>query len=147
MNRCVMCESSNIKESTARYAVHVGERAISTRLPAVQCGDCGESIVEGSAMETFEREVARLVATSGNIDGPTFKYLRKFLGLRAKELATKLGVTPETVSRWENGERDVDRLAWFALAMLVLDGPHATGVLEASLHPTTLPSTLPAKVA
>jgi transcriptional regulator with XRE-family HTH domain len=35
------------------------------------------------------------------------KFLRKDLHLKAKELALTLGVTASTVSRWENGKKEI----------------------------------------
>jgi transcriptional regulator with XRE-family HTH domain len=43
------------------------------------------------------------------------------LGLRAADLAELLDVAAETVSRWENAQRTVDRPAWVALSAMVLD--------------------------
>ncbi len=34
MDRCAMCESTNLEESTARYGVHVGKRTIDAQLDA-----------------------------------------------------------------------------------------------------------------
>ena len=36
----------------------------------------------------------------------------------------RLGVTPETISRWENGHNEADRAVWATLALLV-DDHHA----------------------
>ena len=47
--------------------------------------------------------------------------MRKALGLKAQELATLLGTTKETVSRWENGKHSVDRPTFAVLATLVID--------------------------
>jgi hypothetical protein len=47
--------------------------------------------------------------------------MRKAIGLPAKEAAALLSTTPETVSRWETGDRPVDRNAWTTLSALVLD--------------------------
>jgi transcriptional regulator with XRE-family HTH domain len=47
--------------------------------------------------------------------------MRKALGLRAADLAGLLGVAAETVSRWETGQRDVDRGALALVGGLVVD--------------------------
>ena len=50
-----------------------------------------------------------------------FKHLRKTLGLKATNLADLLGVTSETISRWENGHNEPDRAVWATLEQLVDD--------------------------
>ncbi|MDB6013122.1 MAG: hypothetical protein JWL65_5372 [Gammaproteobacteria bacterium] len=43
------------------------------------------------------------------------KSTREFLGFTQKELAQTLGVTPNTVARWERGELRMSRLAYLAI--------------------------------
>jgi transcriptional regulator with XRE-family HTH domain len=47
--------------------------------------------------------------------------MRKALSLRGSELGALLDVTAETISRWENGQRNVHRTAWVALGSMVLE--------------------------
>lgn len=65
--------------------------------------------------------MAEHVARSGNVSGDTFRFLRKVLGLQAKELSEIIGTPAETISRWEKGVRDVDKFAWVTLAAMVID--------------------------
>jgi len=55
------------------------------------------------------------------LSGEAFRFMRKAAGLRAKELAELLDVTPETISRWEKEHRQPDRKAMMVLGDLVLD--------------------------
>jgi transcriptional regulator with XRE-family HTH domain len=57
----------------------------------------------------------------GASDGAAFKFMRKAIGMKATDLAALLGVAAETISRWETGQREVDRTALAALAGLVVD--------------------------
>ena len=47
---------------------------------------------------------------------------RKAARLKAAELAGLLGVTPETVSHWENGHNEPSRAVWTILDALAEDG-------------------------
>ena len=72
--------------------------------------------------------------------------MRAAVGLKGLELARLLQVTPESLSRWENGKREVDRSAWILLADLVID--HVAGTkgrrerLEAMATSQKLPKTV-----
>jgi DNA-binding transcriptional regulator YiaG len=53
------------------------------------------------------------------IEGPELRDARKVLGFKQTELAERLAVAPETVSRWETGAQAFDRSVQLAvLAML-----------------------------
>jgi transcriptional regulator with XRE-family HTH domain len=51
----------------------------------------------------------------------SFKFMRKAFGMKATEIAQALNVAPETVSRWENGQREVDWPEFMLLGFLVDD--------------------------
>lgn len=70
---------------------------------------------------TFDRLVAGKLAELGARSGGAFHFMRKAIGMRAADLAELLGVPPETLSQWENGQRGMDRGAIVALGSLVLD--------------------------
>lgn len=55
----------------------------------------------------------------GKPTGEKFRFLRKQAELPAKELAGLLGVTPETVSRWEGGKHEIPLAVWALLGVLV----------------------------
>ncbi len=65
--------------------------------------------------------IAAELALAGPIHKDTFKFMRGALGETAKAVAALLGVSAETVSRWETGARDVERCAWLVLGNLVLE--------------------------
>ena len=71
----------------------------------------------------------RALADAGIVSGETFRYLRHALGMTAREVSAELNVSHETISRWENEERPLDKLAWATLAAIVrdeLDGTERT---------------------
>ena len=63
---------------------------------------CGIEIPGLKNIEGLHRVIARfLVKKKTPLTGKEIRFLRKEIGLRAKDLATMLGVSPVTVSRWE----------------------------------------------
>jgi putative zinc finger/helix-turn-helix YgiT family protein len=122
VNRCVMCSSmKSMRKSTTKVSNGVGDRRFTAEVPADVCDACGESYVQGTTLKRFELAVARELSLSGASSGEVFKFMRKALGYRASELADELGVTPETVSRWENGRRTIDISHMALMGMLVDD--------------------------
>lgn len=72
------------------------------------CGECGAIEAEIPSIEILHREIARLLVTKkSRLNDTEFRFLRTYLGLSGKDFAMRLGVTPETVSRWENKKVDI----------------------------------------
>lgn len=145
MGSCVLC-SGELVAGTTRHVVAFGDEEVSVEVPAQVCRSCDEPFVESSDVERAELTVAAAIIASGHRNGPRFRFLRKAIGTSAKELAAMFDVAPETISRWERGEREVDGLAWVALAGLVRERiagrDDAKKILEAMRKPTPLPSHL-----
>lgn len=114
------------------------------------CSICGERYYEAKDLIAAEDAVTRELVARGIRDSAVFKYLRKALGLEATELADLLGVTPETISRWENGHDEADRALWATLDLLLDDhyaGRTTTldrlrGLAEARIPKRPVPLTL-----
>ena len=81
----------------------------------------GEPFIKSESFQRAELVIAAAIASEGPLSGDGFKWMRKSLPLTAVDLGALLGVAPETISRWETGARDVDRMAWIALGDLVLE--------------------------
>ena len=66
-----------------------------------ECG-CGEIMPEIKNIEGLHKAIAyALVKKSNSLSGKELRFIRKEMGLKAKELASVLGVDPVSVSRWE----------------------------------------------
>jgi putative zinc finger/helix-turn-helix YgiT family protein len=73
------------------------------------CDSCGESYASIPNIQRLNRVIGNLVCEKRKalLRPEEIKFLRKDLQLKAKELAQTLGVTPQTVSRWENGKKEI----------------------------------------
>jgi putative zinc finger/helix-turn-helix YgiT family protein len=119
--KCIECGHEQFERVVEREQRTIDGREFSAGLPADECSRCGEIYVEGEALANFEKLVAGKLAQEGPASGEAFRFLRKAIALKAADLAALLGVTPETISRWENGQREVDMAAWATLAAIVVD--------------------------
>ncbi len=73
------------------------------------CEHCHETYASIPDMQNLHRFIGKVLCEQRKaLLRPTeIKFLRKDLQLKAKDLARTLGVTPETVSRWENGKKEI----------------------------------------
>lgn len=122
MKACFSCKSKRVEAAWVPVERCFGDvRVVIDDVPVERCADCGEWAVgldEGQRAD----QLAALVALGAGVRTPDLlKRSRKLAGLRAAELAELLGVTAETVSRWENGHRQAEPAVWNAFADLVDD--------------------------
>lgn len=85
-----------------------------------RCSECGEYEVDIPRMEQLHRLIAQEVAAKGpRLTPQEIRFLRKYLGFSGVDFAATLDVTPETVSRWENGKKQMSPVAERALRLMV----------------------------
>lgn len=123
--KCVTCSGGRMKRGPVEIRREVGEHVFTATVPGYRCDACGEVQFDGTDLARFELEVAKALAESGIASGDAFRWMRKSLELRAIDVAQLLGVTPETISRWETGRVAPDRGALALVGLLVMD--HARG--------------------
>jgi putative zinc finger/helix-turn-helix YgiT family protein len=117
MKKCNRCKAETVEAVEIEEQFVFGDFTVTVRgLPASRCNSCGSQVIAGLALKEAEEAAAQQLARTSIVTGETFRFMRKVLGLPAKEVAEIFGVSPETVSRWERGERDVDRAAWIVIA-------------------------------
>lgn len=118
--KCIEC-GKRLKRGTVVETRDVAGVTFTAELPAEICSACDENYVDGEVLARFESMVASELARLGRRTPDAFKFMRKALGLKATELAVLLAVTPETVSRWENGGLQVEPRAFALLGGMAED--------------------------
>jgi len=69
----------------------------------LECPECGESELIVPKIEELHALLARTVASDPAKLGPQeLRFLRSYLGFSGRDFAAEIGVSPETVSRWES---------------------------------------------
>ena len=97
-----------------------------------RCPSCGETELEIPRMNQLHRDIARgLAAKPSRLTSEEIRFLRVWLGFPvAGAFAAALGVTPETVSRWENDKLEMKPAIERLLRTVVLMMPANGGPVE-----------------
>jgi putative zinc finger/helix-turn-helix YgiT family protein len=143
---CVLCKKGALRPAEIVLEREVAGHRFTTLVHGMRCDACGEGQFKGQDLGLFEREIARSLAGTAPT-GETIKYVRKALGYTGKELGELLGVTLETVSRWEREAHPIDRQAWALLGLLAVNKEQTEAMLRAAGDPGHLPDVVPLKVA
>jgi len=87
-----------------------------------RCTACDDYEVVIPAMEKLHAALAQAVAHKQSRLTPTeIRFLRKGLGWSGQDMAKRLRVSPEVVSRWENGKRNMSWPAEILLRVLAVN--------------------------
>lgn len=134
---CAFCGKPALAPTEHEETVLVAGARVVGRVPATRCTACGEVTVTADALSRLEHNAVIALVTAGHRSGALFRFARKALALTARDLGAILGVAPETISRWENGERDVDTSTLALVASIVrerMDGRDDTASMLRALH-------------
>jgi putative zinc finger/helix-turn-helix YgiT family protein len=118
--RCPTC-GAETSTTVAERSLSVSGLSFIGSLPAARCDSCDTSTFAYADLERFELEVASALVNRGVRSAEAFRFVRKALGLRGADAAALLGVSAETISRWENGKLRPDTNAIAVLGGLVAD--------------------------
>jgi putative zinc finger/helix-turn-helix YgiT family protein len=136
--KCPTCgKEMKSKRRDYEYTESGLKNVILKDIPVHECKACGEVLPEIKNIKQVHKWIAEyLVRKESPLTGAEFRFLRKQMRMGAAELAGFLGVTPVTISRWENGKETVgpqsDRLlrAFFATRPAGLNLARALEVFE-----------------
>ncbi len=117
-SKCPVCSQGQLESGTVELERMVAGKGFTAKAKAQLCPQCGENFVADEVLEAFELAIASKLAL-GPADGAGFKFMRRVLGLRGRDLGQLLQVSLETISRWETGKRAVDHRGFALLGILV----------------------------
>jgi len=141
-SQCVTCGERAVRKGTVALTREVGEHVFSTTVAGHVCGACGETLTDLGDGERFDLAVAEILAEAAPT-GDSFRFLRKVVGLRARDLARMLGITGDTISRWENNKHAIDRAAFFILGQIARERRAGLTAMQDLLVRGEMPKPLP----
>ena len=164
MMRCEECGKAlrERKPREYRYRESGLNNVILTGIRVFECPEGHGDFPEIPNIVGLHQLIARMIAQkSAPLTGPEFRFLRKEMGLKAKDLARHLGTTDVNLSRWETGDTPInpaaDRLLRLLFALQTVQAGRAVepakfvqGALEtfgritATKHPKPLEIRIPA---
>lgn len=124
MRRCEECGGPLRKERVREYRdelIGLPGVVLVDSIDRHECGRCGTGSI---AIPNLAGLIAAVAVTRAKmpqkLSGVEVRFVRKTLGWDAKTLAQKLDVTPETISRWENGHQPIGPASERLLRLMVL---------------------------
>jgi putative zinc finger/helix-turn-helix YgiT family protein len=119
--KCAECGGSlKVTGNTHRYVESGLPRVVLHGVQVRKCPKCGAEEVAIPNIAGLHRCIASmLVARKSALVAAELRFLRQFLGHSSKDFAKTLGVTPETMSRWENASRDIPPVVDRVVRLLV----------------------------
>ncbi len=132
--KCECGTEMKSRKENYRYTESGLDNVILLGVEVRRCRSCGRSEVVLPRLEELHRTIARTVATGSSPLRPQeIRFLRKYLGYSGADFARVIGVSPETLSRWENGKAEPSRmvdllLRYMALTTLTDGVDHTNGL-------------------
>ncbi len=132
MDKCYACGGTVrvVKDKPYHY-IESGLPIVLHGIPQYICEECGESYAAIPDTMKLHRLIGKSICKKRKaiLKADEIKFLRKNLQMKAKELADTMGVTPSTVSRWENEKKDIgeahDRLLRLLYMTFVSEHDHS----------------------
>lgn len=134
---------SKLKRRAVQRTRQVAGYRFTTSFPAQVCDACGETYFDDTTVANFDLAVAARLADAGVTKAEALKFMRKVTGLQGKEFAQLLHVRPETVSRWEQAKRPIDRATYAIVRQLISEKMRGSTGMADYLRSLQKPKKLP----
>ena len=120
------CEQCGGPTTTARENFHYTASGLPNvtlvGVDMTRCPKCGSFEVDIPRIEDLHRTIAGAVVTKrAPLTPAETRFLRKWLGWSGVDFAAHMGVTPETVSRWEAGSLGMGAAADRLLRLMIVN--------------------------
>jgi len=118
---CTACGGTLRPAGTTHRYVESGLPNVMLRGVEVRkCSRCGHIEVAIPNIAGLHASLARaIVARPSALTRDEFRFLRQYLGHSSRDFARMLGVTAETMSRWQSGKHEIPRTADLLVRLLV----------------------------
>ena len=104
--KCLQCGGKMTIRQETRRAYAQLEGVIIEGVQVHHCPHCGEVEVSYANVEQLHMELAlQLARKEAALTPQEIRFLRTWLGLSSSDLAKRMGVAKETVSRWERVDK------------------------------------------
>ncbi len=122
---CRVCDTETTLSTKQRHRYREVDlpEVVLVGIDVSRCPRCGDVRPAIPYPEELHRLVAQaLVEKRTRLLGEEVRFLRRMLAWPAKDFARHMGVSPETVSRWESGTMPIGPQADRLLRLLVVQG-------------------------
>lgn len=121
-NTCPNCKGIIIVSQENYHYTSSGLRNVTlVGIDVRRCGTCGWNAAVIPNVDGLHQLLAKMIIEKkSRLHSSEFRFLRKRLGQSSGDFAALIGVTPETISRWENDKEPVSPVADRLLRVLVL---------------------------
>ena len=108
--KCFSCNKKMVSKVESYHYTECGLDNVHIKTDVYRCDKCKEIIADIPKMDQLNDVVGiAVVSKDGLLNGEEIKFLRKQVHLKATELAAIIGVTKQTVSRWENNKETISK--------------------------------------
>src|SRR4051794_15605854 len=121
VSRCVNCGGTDLPTVDHTLQATIAGVPFERRVRVQKCSTCGEAYLAPGVLADFELSGALELGRAGVRTPAALKFMRKAAGLRAADLGELLGLTPEHLSRLENGKSPADKRTVALLAAILED--------------------------
>lgn len=108
--RCTECgEPQRQERQTIEYPESGLTNVQLVNVPVWVCRNDHEEIEIPAVTQLHELLAHSIIRKPARLTGPEIKFLRRRIGIQAKDLAERIGLTPVALSRFETGKHRVSR--------------------------------------